>query len=155
MDNNQKPTENTGQVPNIGDAPPIQNQNAPQSPPPSMPSTPNEASDSSKTPPEQNSNNSNMPTPPSDSSGGKSSTLIVGGILLIFVIIVVALYFLILKQPNEPEIQVAPPATQQAEQVIEPTIAPVNDEEREVVDLELEDNIDDNFTTIDEDLNQL
>lgn len=94
-------------------------------------------------------------TPPSQKpSGGKGTTIIVGGILLLFVVIVLVLYWLILRQPTTPEIQQAlPPNPIQQNMTAEPT--PVNEEEREVVDIELEDDLEEDLTPIEQDVNLL
>lgn len=100
--------------------------------------------------------NQNIPTPPpSSSSGGKGSTIIVGGILLLFIVIVIALYFLIIRQSYEPDVQITPPPIQQQEPINGVSPTPVNSEEEEVINIELEENLDEEFTPIDQDLNQL
>lgn len=98
-----------------------------------------------------------MPTPPKPSSGGKGSTIIVGGILLLFVIIVVALYFLILRQNYEPEVQITPPPIQESSTSADTSVSPtpVNSEEEEVTNIDIEEDLNEDFAPIDQDLNRL
>ncbi len=146
-DKNKNPIENTnafsaGEVPTPN--PSIQ---TPAPNPVAPPSNPSPIT------PSQN-NVSNIPTPPpSNSSGGKGSTIIVGGILLLFIVIVIALYFLILRQASEPEVQITPPHIEQP--ITEVTPTPVNSEEEEVINIDLEENLDEEFAPIDQDTNQL
>lgn len=87
-------------------------------------------------------------------TGGKGGALIIGGILFIFILIVAALYFLIIKQSSQPETRVVPTPIPQ-EQPTEAPAAPVNQEEEEVINIDLGDNLDEEFAPIDADLNQL
>lgn len=142
-DKNKNPIENS------------QNFSAGQSPQPVNP-VPAQTPVAAPPPPSQESNSS-MPTPPKPSSGGKGSTIIVGGILLLFVIIVVALYFLILRQNYEPQVQITPPPAQNINETVNESLSPtpVNAEEEEVVEIDLEENIEEDFAPIYQGLNQL
>lgn len=122
-------------------------------PPPQPPISPNPmASQPPVSPPPA----ASIPTSPQPgSSGGKGSTIIVGGILLLFIIIVVALYFLILRQSYEPEVPITPPPIQQTQPDTKASPTPVNPEEGEVINIDLEENLDEEFAPIDEDINQL
>jgi len=153
MEDKDKNQMDNSQNLNIGGMPP-QNPATPQE----NPSVINTAQPSNSniemptpTPPAQNIS----PTPPPPNSNGKSSTLIVGGILLLFIIIVVALYFLILRQSYEPEVQITPPPIQQTEPALEASPTPANAEEQEVLDINIDQNLDEEFVPIDQDLNSL
>jgi len=138
MDNNQ-PINNT-----------FQPSTPPPPAPPANPPTPSvpPVTPLPSTPPQQN-----IPTPPSGSNG-KSGAIIVGGILFVFLIIVIALYALIISQSGQKDDQATPVAPQQVEQPT-PTEAPLNEEESEVINVGIEENIDEDFAPIDQDLNRL
>lgn len=140
-DKNNNPIVNAPGA-NGGSVPPSQNNFIPPEPTPPVNVTPAPQ----PAPP--------MPTPPAPHSGGRGSTMIVGGILLLFVIIVVALYFLILRQSYEPEVQITPPPLQQTEPTAEASPS-ASAEEQEVIDVDIEENLDEEFVPIDNDLNSL
>ena len=144
-DKNKNPMENSENS-SAGPLPPTPNQSMPENnPSPTPQPIPN--APSSPTP--------SMPTPPDQHSGGKGSTIIVGGILLLFIIIVVSLYFLILRQSYEPEVRITPPPIQQNEAPTEASPSAANAEEQEVIDINIEENLDEEFVPIDTDLNSL
>lgn len=152
MEDKNNNTMDNSQNPNTGDIPP-QNSTAPQVNP-SVTNT-SQSSNSNMETPTSTPPASSMPTPPDPNSGGKGSTIIVGGILLLFIVIVVALYFLILRQSYEPEVQITPPPVQQTQPTLEASPTPVNVEEEEVINIDIDENLDEEFIPIDQDLNSL
>jgi hypothetical protein len=155
MEDKDKNQMDNSQNLNIGGMPP-QNPDATQENPSVVnTSQPSNSNIEMPTPAQPAQNISPIPTPPPPNSNGKSSTLIVGGILLLFIIIVVALYFLILRQSYEPEVQITPPPIQQTEPASEASPTPANAEEQEIIDIDIEENLDEEFVPIDQDLNSL
>jgi len=152
--NNNNPTPNSNNFgsPAQDQNPPLDNFSHPLSRNENTPANSNpHTATASVVPPESSAPET---SPPSTPSNGKGSTFIVGGILLLFIIIVIALYFLILRQSYEPEIDITPPPIQQSESL--PTSSPSpSQEELEVDEINIEESLDEDFAPIDEDLNNL
>lgn len=141
MDNNQNNT-------NIN---PAINQTSTPTPP--MPS-PAPTAQSGPTPPPPPAPQMTPPVQPIKDGEGKGGALIVGGILFIFIVIVVALYFLIIRQSSPTDSQITPQPVQNTQPQATPTPAGGSEQE-EVINVEVEENLDGEFQTIDEDLKQL